>query len=228
MSDIPTSEEIIEELTKDLEQSTVEDEFHDARKEILRDLDDSKLEDEFHDAEGDSESTEEKMKDLELDEETLQRLQSTWTEDDAEKNRQKSLELKKEGNTAFKEANLEESIRLYTEALNVCPLSCKNDRSVLYSNRAASKIKLEDNENAVLDCTKAIELDPKFVRPYLRRGKLYRELDKLQESLDDYQKVVELDPGNHEARAACVELPPIIQQKTEELKTEMLGKQLYF
>lgn len=57
-----------------------------------------------------------------------------------------------------------------------------------------------------------------------RRAALYEETDKLDESLDDYKKILELDPGNHDARAAQVRLPPLINERNEKMKGEMIEK----
>ena len=48
--------------------------------------------------------------------------------------------------------------------------------------------------------------------------------DKLDEALADYKKVYDLDPGQKEAREAVVRLPPIINERNEKMKEEMLGK----
>lgn len=83
---------------------------------------------------------------------------------------------------------------------------------------------LARKESAIEDCTKAIELNDKYVRAYLRRAKLYEETDKLDESLADYKKILEFDKTNKEALQAQYRLPPLITEKNEKLKTEMLGK----
>jgi len=62
----------------------------------------------------------------------------------------------------------------------------------------------ESNEDAIEDCTKAINLHPHYLRPLLRRAELYEKVEKLEEALVDYQKAVELDPSQHAARAACL------------------------
>jgi len=94
----------------------------------------------------------------------------------------------------------------------------------LYANRAAAKIKIDSKKSAIDDCTKAITLNDKYTKAYLRRAKLYEEMDKLDESLADFKKVVELEPTCREAHEALRRLPPIIAERNEKLKTEMLGK----
>lgn len=48
--------------------------------------------------------------------------------------------------------------------------------------------------------------------------------DKLNEALDDYKKIQELDPSNRDANEALHRLPPIINERNEKLKTEMMGQ----
>lgn len=50
----------------------------------------------------------------------------------------------------------------------------------------------------------AIELNPDYVRALLRRAELYEQTDKLDEALEDYKKVLELDPNQASARQACM------------------------
>lgn len=53
---------------------------------------------------------------------------------------------------------------------------------------------------------------------------MYEETDKLDECLEDYKKVLELDPDSGEARAALVRLPPLIEERNEKMKAEMMDK----
>jgi tetratricopeptide (TPR) repeat protein len=53
--------------------------------------------------------------------------------------------------------------------------------------------------SAIEDCSKAVEMNPSYLKAYFRRAQLYEETEKLDESLADYQKVLELDPLHREA-----------------------------
>lgn len=67
--------------------------------------------------------------------------------------------LKDKGNNAFKEHDWPGAIDFYSQAI------VKNDSDpVFYSNRAQAQIKLEAYGYAVADASKAIELDPNFVK----------------------------------------------------------------
>lgn len=74
----------------------------------------------------------------------------------------------------------------------------------------------------MLVCSKPNHIFIQF--PICRRAKLYEETDKLDESLQDFKSVLELDGSSVEAAQALVRLPPKIDERNEKLKTEMLGK----
>lgn len=57
-----------------------------------------------------------------------------------------------------------------------------------------------------------------------RRAKLYEDTDKLDESLEDFKQILELDPQCSDARQAVHRLPGKIDERNEKLKTEMMGK----
>nr|BAN20706.1 conserved hypothetical protein [Riptortus pedestris] len=170
-------------------------------------------------------SKEEKPKaDDYIDEEELKAKEELYSEDDLQRLKSEAEQLKATGNQQFKNQEFRESAFTYTSALRICPLAFAKDRSILYANRAAAKIKLELTESAIEDCSKAIELEPNYVKALLRRAQLYENSEKLDEALADYKRVVELDPSHTESINACHRLPIEINERNEKLKTEMLGK----
>lgn len=50
-----------------------------------------------------------------------------------------------------------------------------------------------------MDCTKSLEYNPTYLKALIRRATVYEELDKLDEALEDYKKIVELDPSYRDA-----------------------------
>jgi len=54
--------------------------------------------------------------------------------------------------------------------------------------------KNKDFNSAIINYTKAIELDPKHVPAYNSRGIAYDDLKKYPEAIADYTKAIELDP----------------------------------
>ncbi|XP_005753294.2 tetratricopeptide repeat protein 1 isoform X2 [Pundamilia nyererei] len=151
-------------------------------------------------------------------------LHDSDTELKEESRRQQSISLKEAGNAHFKRGDWAEAGRNYTDALSVCPVCFSRERAVLFSNRAAARLHLDLKEQAISDCSRAIALDPDYLRALLRRAELYEQTEKLDEALEDYQKVLERDPNNVAARQAAMRLPLQIQERNEKLKEEMLSK----
>lgn len=160
----------------------------------------------------------------ELDEEYLMELEKNMPDEEKQKRREESTRLKEEGNEQFKKGEYTEAESSYSRALQMCPSCFQKDRSVLFSNRAAARMKQDKKEMAISDCSKAIQLNPSYIRALLRRAELYENTDKLDEALEDYKSVLEKDPSVHQAREACMRLPKQIEERNERLKEEMLGK----
>ena len=91
------------------------------------------------------------------------------------------------------------------------------DRAIIYANRAACLMKMvrrilpsneelgiwfwqEKYEAAVQSSTKSIELDSNYLKAYVRRAESYKKIDKLEDALQDYQKILQLDPNHQQAR----------------------------
>merc|ERR1712113_764572 len=115
-----------------------------------------------------------------------------------------------------------EAAEKYTAGLRVCPLKFSQDRSVLYANRAQMKRSMGLNDLAIKNCSKAIELNPNYLKALLRRAEIYEETEKLDEALTDYQAVIELDPKNVAAHKAVRDLPAKIEERNEKMKEEMM------
>ncbi|XP_021068861.1 tetratricopeptide repeat protein 1 [Mus pahari] len=160
----------------------------------------------------------------ELDEEYLIELEKNMPEEEKQKRREESTKLKEEGNEQFKRGDYVEAESSYSQALQMCPACFQKDRSVLFSNRAAARMKQDKKEMAITDCSKAIQLNPTYIRAILRRAELYEKTDKLDEALEDYKSLLEKDPSIQQAREACMRLPKQIEERNERLKEEMLGK----
>ena len=62
-------------------------------------------------------------------------------------------------------------------------------------------------ETALADCDEALKLNPDYLKCLIRRADLRESADRLTEALEDYQKILKLDPGNPKARAACAVSP---------------------
>ncbi|XP_045188844.2 tetratricopeptide repeat protein 1-like [Mercenaria mercenaria] len=166
----------------------------------------------------------EEGEEIQVDKENLQELENALTDEEKEERRNSAQTLKEEGNDLFRCGSYKSAIRTYSRALRTCPLKYAKDRAIMYSNRGACKMRLEDLEESIRDCSKALDLHPHYMKALMRRAELYEKTEKLDEALADYQKILELDPSQHTARAACVKLPDQIKERNEKLKEEMMGK----
>lgn len=106
----------------------------------------------------------------------------------------KAEEEKEKGNDLFKKGDYATAIKHYSEAIKRNPTDPK-----LYSNRAACYTKLAAFDLGLKDCDKCIELDDKFVKGYIRKGKVLQGMQQPYKALSAYQKAIEIDPTNAEA-----------------------------
>lgn len=195
-------------------------------KTLIEEIDSKQEHDEFHDAVENEDAVNTDALDGQFEDAlTLQEdEEESLTEEEKLERKTKSDALKSEGNDAYKAADYDKSIELYTEALNLCPKSLAAERSVLYGNRGAAYIYQDLKDLAIADCTKSLELNDTYLKALVRRAKLYEDTDKLDESLADYKRILELEPSHAEARAVIPRLNQKVELRNEKLKEEMMGK----
>jgi len=115
---------------------------------------------------------------------------------------------KAEGNDHFSNGRYEEAAECYTRALALT--QDKNERSVLYSNRAACHSQHQNWPKMLEDANMAVQENPKNVKALMRRGLAYEGLEKYQKAIDDMKAVLELDPTARSASAAIARLSRFI------------------
>lgn len=205
------------------------DEFCDAQEESLNEADahdeekDGKFEEAHEGSEGEEEEEEEEPG--EPSEEDIARGKEL---------QEKAEALKAEGNSLFGQRLFEEAAAKYREAIAIAPHSHPST-AVYYSNLAAAMMQqapIDETTSsrkarmteAARSCSSAIEIDPAFIKGYMRRSAALEQLDDLDNALGDAKKVLELDPGNDWAKGVVKKLEPIVAERHEKLKTEMMGK----
>ncbi|XP_017003745.2 stress-induced-phosphoprotein 1 [Drosophila takahashii] len=109
-------------------------------------------------------------------------------------NPEKAEEEKEQGNHFFKKGDYSSAVKHYTEAIKRNP-----DDPKLYSNRAACYTKLAAFDLGLKDCDTCIKLDEKFIKGYIRKGKILQGMQQQSKAQAAYQKALELDPNNAEA-----------------------------
>ncbi|KAK0063583.1 RNA polymerase II-associated protein 3 [Biomphalaria pfeifferi] len=104
-------------------------------------------------------------------------------------------EEKKKGNELYKLGQLEQAIEAYSKGLMFDPTN-----SLLLSNRAQAFLKLNKYTECESDCTLSLTGAPLFVKSYLRRATARLALGKLEEAVRDFQRALELEPNNKQAK----------------------------
>ncbi|XP_038214917.1 stress-induced-phosphoprotein 1 [Zerene cesonia] len=106
----------------------------------------------------------------------------------------KAEQEKELGNEYFKKGDYSTAMKHYSEAIKRNP-----DDAKLYSNRAACYTKLAAFDLGLKDCDQCCKLDPKFIKGWIRKGKILQGMQQHAKALNAYQKALELDPSNAEA-----------------------------
>lgn len=108
---------------------------------------------------------------------------------DVVKKQQNILEIatqyKNDGNARFKKGKYDEAIELYDQAINKCPKDAADLLSTFYQNRAAAYEQLKKWHAVKSDCTKALELNGRYIKALHRRARAHEYLNELAESLED-------------------------------------------
>ena len=121
---------------------------------------------------------------------------------------EKAVDIKNLGNEFFQKGDFWEALKCYSEAIELCPLSDKQELPKFFQNRAAAyenlvitrfilkfsfllfkkKIKKKQRmfEKVIEDCTSALQLDPNYSKALTRRAKALESIDKYQEAFEDY------------------------------------------
>lgn len=98
------------------------------------------------------------------------------------------------GNDLFRKGDFSEALKHYSEAIKRNP-----DDAKLYSNRAACYTKLAAFDLGLRDCETCVKLDEKFIKGWIRMGKILQGMQQPSKALNAYQKALEIDPQNAEA-----------------------------
>nr|XP_033336891.1 stress-induced-phosphoprotein 1 [Megalopta genalis] len=130
----------------------------------------------------------------------------------------KAEEEKELGNQRYKDGDYPTAIKHYTEAIKRNP-----DDPKYYSNRAACYTKLAAFDLGLKDCEKCIEIDPKFIKGWIRKGKILQGMQQQRKALTAYQKALELDPSNSEALEGYRSCAVSVSSNPEEVRKRAMA-----
>jgi len=110
--------------------------------------------------------------------------------------------LKEAGNRAFTNGSYEESLKLYTKAIELL----ETPSHLYLTNRANTYLKLEKNSECIADCDLALKIEPTFLKAYLRKIDALINLQQLEEALKVTQEAIELDKENRDLQCLLKEV----------------------
>lgn len=115
--------------------------------------------------------------------------------------------LKLQGNKAFAEHDWPVAVDFYTQAIE------KYDQEPsFFCNRAQAQIKLEAYGFAIADATKALELDPSYIKAYWRRAIANTAILNYKAALKDFKAVVRREPNNRDAKLKLAECEKLVRR----------------
>ncbi|KKZ65193.1 protein phosphatase 5 [[Emmonsia] crescens] len=115
--------------------------------------------------------------------------------------------LKLQGNKAFVSHDWIQALDFYSKAIE------KYDQDPsFYCNRAQVHIKREAYGYAVADATKAIELDPDYVKAYWRRAIANTAMLNSRAALKDFKAVVRKAPNDRDAKLKLAECEKLVRR----------------
>jgi stress-induced-phosphoprotein 1 len=108
----------------------------------------------------------------------------------------KAEEAKQRGNARFRSQNWAEAVKEYEEAVKRAP---KN--ATIRNNLAAALCKVGDFNGAKRHVDVALELDPQYVKAWVRKGDIEVLMKENHKAMESYKKGLDLEPDNK----ACIE-----------------------
>lgn len=112
---------------------------------------------------------------------------------------EQALNFKVDGNKCFRNGKFKDAIDFYDQAIQKCPADQNQELATFYQNRAAAYEQLKKWKSVIADCTKALELNPAYLKAMSRRAKAYESSDDLKSSLEDITACCILEQFQNEA-----------------------------
>lgn len=104
---------------------------------------------------------------------------------------EKAEAAKQRGNEFFRAQDWPKAVEQYEDAVKRAP---KN--AAIRNNLSAALCKIMDFNGAKREVEKAIELDPKYVKAWARKGDIEFVMKEFHKSMDSYKHGLELEPDN--------------------------------
>lgn len=88
-----------------------------------------------------------------------------------------------------------EAIRLYGQAIELCPPEEKSHKAIFHNNLGIAYVKIDKKMEAKGQFSTAIELNPKYPKPLYHRMNLFKAEEEYDAAIQDAKKILEIDPS---------------------------------
>jgi len=129
----------------------------------------------------------------------------------SEADKQQAEALKAEGNKLLGQKAFAAAIEKYSAAIKL-----NNRNAVYFSNRAAAHTYLKNFDQAVADARQASEIDPAYVKAYVREGLAEYELGHFQKAHDAYSKALSKTKASDKNWETYMEKVELCQMKLDQ------------
>jgi protein unc-45 len=131
--------------------------------------------------------------------------------------------LRVEGNALFAAKQYAEAMAKYSEALSLgdgelSAAEASAQRVLLWSNRAACALPLERFDDAIADCTRALEVDAQNEKARYRRAQAYVGLAKYTQAFQDVRLVLAVNPNNKAVVALARKIKDVVSSDVNGLQ----------
>ncbi|OWA51918.1 Serine/threonine-protein phosphatase 5 [Hypsibius exemplaris] len=146
---------------------------------------------------------------------------SSVINDISAENKIKAEKFKDDGNDCFKKGHYSEAVGQYSLAIEWNP-----NVAAYYGNRSFAYLREEMFGSALEDATKAIKLDPRYLKGYYRRAAARMALGRLKQALADFETVVKRAPADQDAKLKFNECQKLYNKKQFEWAIHSEEKQI--
>ncbi|KAL9183613.1 hypothetical protein ACHAXT_004469 [Thalassiosira profunda] len=152
-------------------------------------------------------ATERMMKNMELEK---KKADAAAYHDD-----EKAEEAKQRGNDHFRNKNWGDAVKEYEEAVKRAP-----NNAPIRNNLAAALCKVMDFNGAKKNIEKAIELDPKYVKAWARKGDIEVLMKENHKALESYKAGLEIDGTNSACKEGLRKVTAMINMGSADMTEE--------
>lgn len=130
--------------------------------------------------------------------------------------------LREQGNIAFRESKLELALEFYSQAIAKSGTSY-SERYIIYGNRSLVYLKTKEFVKALGDADQCMQLNPSWVKAYVRKANALKELNETKTGSDCLEKGIKAVKSAKEKRILTQEYQKLFPDEYEFYSMPVLG-----